>query len=119
MNALPTFWYHYYVVLILSGWLGSLIFPVVYAITMRFWESELGMHFFAYGVVVWLNLTPAAIFVTLGDFPGRAIINFIIFHITVVVIWWRAIIFSKILVKSRRPKGDFTPTSRIREQDME
>lgn len=118
MSQLSGFWYNYYATLLLLGWCGALIFPTVYALTMRFWQSELGMHFFSFGVVVWLNLTPGVLLIVFGDFSGRGIAGLVIFHFTVVVIWWRAIIFTKIYLKSRRNrKGVIATLVQPLEQD--
>lgn len=118
MSQLTGFWYVYYSALLVIGWVGALIFPTVYAMTMRFWESELGMHFFSFGAVVWLNLTPSVMFIAFGDFAGRGVANLVIFHLTVFVIWWRAIIFIKIFRKTR-VKGEATFSTQPQEQDME
>lgn len=116
MSQLSGFWYNYYAVLLVLGWVGAFIFPAVYAMTMRFWESELGMHFFSFGIVVWMNLTPSVMFVFFGDFTGRGIANLAIFHLTVFVIWWRAIIFLKIYRKFH-PKGEGETSLQQQEQE--
>jgi hypothetical protein len=109
MSQLSGFWYLETVVILLLAWIAALIFPVAYALTMRFWESELGMHFFTYGVAVWLNLTPSVIFFVFGNFPGRGIIVASCFHLMAFVIVWRATVFTKILFRSRRKGDGLTP----------
>lgn len=108
MNQLPQALQITYTVLLIIGWLAAAVFPVVYGLTMRFWESELGMHFWSYGVAVWLALTPGFIIVVFGDFPGRGIVNLITFTLVVFVIIWRDIIFLRILFKKER---HFTPSN--------
>lgn len=109
MSQLSGFWYYETAVLLLLAWLAALIFPVVYAMTMRFWESEIGMHFFTYGVAVWLNLTPTALFLVFGNFPGRGAIVASCFHLMTFVIVWRAAVFLKIFFRSRKKGDDLTP----------
>lgn len=106
MSQLTGFWHVYGTVLLMLAWVGALIFPIAYAMTMRFWESELGMHFFCYGVVVWLNLTPQVLFVLLGDYAGRGMVVMLSFHLMTFVIWWRAIVFLKIFRRTHNGKGD-------------
>lgn len=109
MSQLSGFWLYETVILLILSWLAALIFPVVYALTMRFWESELGMHFFTYGVAVWLNLTPTVLFLVFGDFPGRGVIAASCFHLMAFVIVWRATVFTKIFFRTRRKGDSFTP----------
>jgi hypothetical protein len=110
MNQLTGFWYGEATAVLLLAWIAALVFPIVYAMTMRFWESELGMHFFSYGVAVWLNLTPSAIFLLFGDFPGRGVIVLVNFHLMAGVILWRAMVFLKIFRNTHNGEGDnFTP----------
>lgn len=104
MNQLTPWLQDFYVVLIVLGWVGAFIFPLMYAVTTNFWRTEMGMHFFSYGLAVWLALTPGFVFVTFGDFPGRGFLNLITFALTVFVIWWRAILFVKIYLSARRTK---------------
>lgn len=96
MSQLSGFLLTYFQAVYIVGWVGALLFPLMLALTMRFWESEMGMHFFAYGLAVWLSLTPGTAFIIFGDFPGRGILGLVFFHAVVIVIWWRAILFIKI-----------------------
>lgn len=105
MSQLSGFWLHYGRALLFLAWIGAFITPLVYGLKARFWESEIGMHFWTYSVVIWLNLTPQVLFVLVGDYPGRGVIVLIIFHLTVAVIWWRAVIFLKLFYPHRTIKG--------------
>jgi hypothetical protein len=117
VTQLQGFWYHELIAILLIAWVAALVFPIVYAMTMRFWETEIGMHFFVYGVAVWLNLTPSVLFFLFGNFPGRAIIVDVCFHLMTFAIVWRATVFLKIFRKTHYTEGDDLTPRHTHEKD--
>jgi hypothetical protein len=96
MSQLTGFWLAYTRTLLVIAWLGATLFPTYYAMKYRFWQSEMGMNFFVYGVALWLNLTPGMLFTFFGDYAGRGTVSVVVFHVLVFAIWWRTIIIMKI-----------------------
>jgi|ERR1044071_27175 len=88
--------YSYYTVIFWLGWLGSVVFPIFYGFTARFWVTPLGRHFFFYSVVPALFYTSGMIKNYVPEFPLDITIRYILLTVAAYVVWWRVWEYLKI-----------------------
>lgn len=85
------------------GFLGSVLFPVLYHIGSKgTWRhTEMGRHLMAFSAAVSLALLALLLRIAFGDYPGRQLVSFGAMISLVFVVWWRSLLYMKI---RRKPK---------------
>lgn len=93
--------------LVALGFLGSLLFPVLYHVGSRggWRRSEMGRHLMVFSLAVGYALLALLSRITLGDYPGRGFVNFSAMIALVGAVWWRSFIYVKLRRKERNGRG--------------
>lgn len=84
---------------------GAWLFPVLYAFTLPWWQTETGRHLITYSSVLAYALTAYALRLVYGDFPGRSALMFSTIILLAFVAWWRAFWFARKLIVNCKRKG--------------
>lgn len=94
-------------VLVALGFIGSVLFPVLYhrgsAGTWR--RTEMGRHLMAFSVAVGYALLAYLLRIALGEYPGRALVNYSALLGLVGVVWWRSVLYIRTSREDRRKEG--------------
>lgn len=90
--------------LVLLGFVGSVLFPVLYHRgshgTWR--QTEMGRHLMAFSLAVGYALLALLLRIGFGDYPGRTVVNFSAMFALIGVVWWRSMLYLKTSRKDRR-----------------
>lgn len=90
--------------LVALGFLGSVLFPVLYHRgshgTWR--RTEMGRHLMSFSIAVGSALMALLLRITFGDYPGRGVVNFGAMLALVSVTWWRSILYIRTTREDRR-----------------
>lgn len=96
-------WAHvYYTFLIWGGWIGAIVFPIIYALTARFWNTQLGRHFWAYSTVIALLYTSSIIKNYFPDFKYDTHTRYVLLTLAVIVVWWRLYEYARITIVEQK-----------------
>lgn len=95
----PALWLWWFLIAI--GFVGAMLFPVLYHFGSRetngYWRrSEMGRHLMAFSLAVGYALLALLLRVALGDYPGRALVNFSSIFALVGVVWWRSVLYLRL-----------------------
>lgn len=98
----PALWLLWF--LVATGAVGSLLFPVLYAIGSRgAWRyTEMGRHLMAFSVAVGYALLAFLFRIMFGDYPGRDFVNYSSLVGLVGVTWWRSLLYIRTNRKDRK-----------------
>lgn len=97
--------------LLAAGATGAATFIVLYTMRAQWWHTELGWHLVVFPGSLGLLLTNGLVFRLVGDYPGRDVVNLVLFVVLVAAVWWRV----ALLVKANRdPDPDPDPPDRER-----
>jgi hypothetical protein len=90
------------------GFIGSALFPVLYHHGSHgAWRhTEMGRHLMAFSVAVGYALLALLLRIALGDYPGRAVVNYSAIVGLVGVTWWRSILYIRTSRQDRRRDRD-------------
>lgn len=82
-------------VLVALSFVGAMMFPVMYHFSSHgAWRRyDLGRHLMAFSVAVGWALLALLLRITLGDYPGRGLVNFSALFGLAGVAWWRSIMY--------------------------
>lgn len=93
-------------VLLGSGVLGTAVFVGLYTWWTSWWHSEVGKWLVVYPSSLGLLLANGLVFRLLGDYPGRQVINFVLFLVCVASVWWSVTLLVRVIRRSRRESKD-------------
>lgn len=82
-------------VVFVVGWAGSVVFPVYYHLTAKWWDTRLGQHLMGYSVVVALALTNSLIRIFWPQLDGRVVTARIFTVLIAIIVWWRVYVYWK------------------------
>jgi hypothetical protein len=89
-------WALIYQILVILSWVGSLIFPLWYGLTMPWFRSDMGRHLFAYSAWSAVTMTLVAVRPLFGDGPPTvSAIGLVLVCALGFLGWWRAWLFYK------------------------
>lgn len=77
------------------------LFVVCYQILAKWWTNEFGRHLFAVAAAESLVLDHGVVSIFLGDYPGRLLIQVILYGILSSVMTWRLYLLLKVQVIKR------------------
>lgn len=94
--------------LVAAGLVGSMMFPILYQVGSKgAWRrNDLGRHLMAFSVAVGVALLALLLRIALGDYPGRAVVNFGAMVYLVGVVWWRSVQYLRVW---RKPREESRP----------
>lgn len=101
MTAFSGVWLVVYQVLLLSTWVGAVLFSLAYGLLMRWWRSEEGVHLFCYSLAVSDAMTLVSVRLVFGDFSGRAAVNMFCLVTLWGVVWWRLSLWIRTYYRNR------------------
>jgi hypothetical protein len=76
------------ILLLAAGVLGVIVFVALYSIRVPWWRSEIGWYLVTFPGALGLLLANGLAFRILGDYPGRQLVNLLLFVVVVASIWW-------------------------------
>lgn len=90
--------------MVAAGFIGSLLFPVLYHVGSHgAWRrTEMGRHLMAFSLAVGYALLALLLRITFGDYPGRAVVNYSAILALVGVTWWRSILYIRTSRQEKR-----------------
>lgn len=71
-----------------AGVAGSAVFIVLYSLRARWWRSEVGWWLVTFPGSLGLLLANGIVFRLVGDYPGRQLVNLVLFVVVVAAVWW-------------------------------
>lgn len=93
MTLFSGFWLQAYQFLIIFTMLGALILVVGHAVTGKIFANAASKNVFFYSLAIALTFLFLSLRILFGDFPGRAVISFILVLALAAVVWWRTVIW--------------------------
>lgn len=93
---------------VVLGFIGAIAFPVLYHFGSRgeWRHTDLGRHLMAFSVAVGAALLALLLRIVLGDYTGRAVVNFGSIFGLVAVVWWRSVQYVRVWRKPEKPRGE-------------
>jgi hypothetical protein len=75
--------------LLAAGVAGVAWFVALYSLRAPWWANEVGWHLVTFTTALGALMANGLIFRIVGDYPGRQIVNLVLFTVVVVSVWWR------------------------------
>jgi len=92
------------VLLLGAGFLGVAAFVGLYTWWTPWWHSETGKWLVTFPSSLGLLLANGLVGRIVGDYPGRQLINLILFVVCVASVWWAFALLVRVIRRSRRER---------------
>jgi hypothetical protein len=105
LSSLPFWWRVEAIVLLVIGAGSCWSFVTLYWVTFKWWRNDFGRHLIAMSSCLGAFFTYYLILVAWPDLPGRGLIRLILFHLLVVTVVWRLVVFGRVELAKKRERA--------------
>jgi hypothetical protein len=90
------------ILLLSAGVLGAAVFVGLYSLWTRWWRTEVGQWLVAFPSSLGLLLANGLVYRLAGEYPGRQLINLVLFLVCVASVWWSVRLLIRAMRRSPR-----------------